>query len=244
MISHVEIKNQKNRVLRGYLDFPQNAKQIVVMFHGYTGNKTEHNNFYRSMSRQLSSVGVASLRMDYACNGESDGEFLEFRFDEAISDAKLMLDYAFSLKLEEVDVMGFSMGGAIAALVCNYKQIKKLLLWSPAGNLATGLRKRYDEAPKQANGNVYSPAFQLSNELVTSMEQFDFYSEAPKFINKVLIIHGRKDKAVDYLCGIEYAVKFPNSNIHIVDISGHGYDEMGAGEELFNKSIKFLNNNY
>ena len=241
MIKHIEIINQNNRTLRGYLDLPQGASSLVVMFHGYTGNKTEHNGFFRTMSRNLSQNNVASLRMDYACNGESDGEFVDFRFDEAINDAKLMLDYAFLVEgIKEVSVLGFSMGGAIASLVCNHKPIKKLLLWSPAGDLAKNLRRKYELAPKLDNGNVYSPAFELTEALVKSMEQFDFYREASKFHNPVFLIQGRKDKAVDYLKSVEYAVKFPNSNIHLISDAGHGYDEQESATELLKLSLNFL----
>lgn len=241
MIKHIEILNKENLVLRGYLHLPQNANRILVMFHGYTGNKTEHNGSFRKMSRILEQMGIASLRMDYACNGESDGEFIDFRFDKAIDDAKIMLDYAFSIEgIKEVDVLGFSMGGAIASLVCNYKPISKLLLWSPAGDLAKNMRIRYDNSPKLENGNIYSPAFEYSEELVKSMEKFDFYSEAQYFKSKVYLIHGRKDKAVDYLCSVRYAVKFPNASLHLIDGAGHGYDEKNSFEELFAKSISFL----
>lgn len=237
MVKHVEIENKHRKVLRGYLDLPTEAKSIVVMFHGYTGNKTEHNGFYRTMSRRLSALGIASLRLDYACNGESDGEFIDFRFDEALDDAKLMLDYAFSLKqIKDVMVLGFSMGGAIASIVCNYKPLKKLLLWSPAGDLAKNLRHRFE----LLNGGINSYAFPLTEPLVASMEQFDFFAGTSKFTSPVLIIQGKKDKAVDYLTSMQYAVKFPNSHIVLVDEAGHGYDEISSANKLLDLSINFL----
>lgn len=243
MIKHVEINNNHNKVLRGYLDLPDNSTKLVVMFHGYTGNKTEHNGFFRTLSRKLSQMNIASLRMDYSCNGESDGEFFEFDFDHAIEDAKLMIDYAHSINsIKDVILLGFSMGGAIASLVCNYTDIAGMLLWSPAGDLGKNLRKRFENAPKLENGNVYMPGFELSENLVNTMEKYDFYSEASKFKNKVYIIHGTNDKAVDYLRGIEYAVKFPNANIHLVNKSGHGYDDFDSANELLTKSINFLKN--
>ncbi|MFA7367936.1 MAG: alpha/beta fold hydrolase, partial [Bacilli bacterium] len=229
MIKHVEIKNNNNNILRGYLDLPDNSTKLVVMFHGYTGNKTEHNGFFRTLSRKLSQMNIASLRMDYSCNGESDGEFYDFDFDVALDDAKLMIDYAYSLSnIKDIVVCGFSMGGAIASLVCNYRDLKGLLLWSPAGDLGKNLRKRFDNAPKMENNNVYMPGFELSENLVNTMGKYDFYLEAPKFKNPVYIIHGMSDKAVDYLRGIEYAVKFPNANIHLIDKAGHGYDDFNS----------------
>ena len=58
MTKHVEIVNVKGFVLRGYLELPENAKRIVCMFHGFTGNKTEHNGHYRNLARLLAKEGI------------------------------------------------------------------------------------------------------------------------------------------------------------------------------------------
>lgn len=239
MIRHVEIINKKGRTLRGYLDYPEGSTKIVVMFHGYTGNKTEHNGNFRSLSRLLNKENIASLRMDYSCNGESDGEFSEFLFNDALDDAILMLDYAFCL-FNKVYVLGYSMGGLIASLICNKRPIDKLLLWSPAGDLYTKLKNRFDEAPKLEDGNMYIPGFIISESLINSMAGYDPFGEAAKFTKPVFIIHGREDKAVDYLTSVKYASCYVNSNLHIIDKAGHGYDRYDETKELFGKSINFL----
>ena len=241
MIKHVEIINKQSRKLRGYLHLPQEATELVIMLHGYTGNKTEHNGFFRTMARELAKIGIASLRMDYSCNGESDGEFRDFSYLEALSDAKLMVDYGKNLnKIKSVSLLGYSMGGAIASLICNYYPFKALLLWSPAGSLYAKLKERFTNAPKMANGNVYAPGFELSPRLVESMAGIDPFSECSKFLNPVFIIHGRNDKAVDYLLGVSYAVKYPNSLLHIINSAGHGYDEENSSQELLTLSLKFF----
>ncbi|MDD4211850.1 MAG: alpha/beta fold hydrolase [Bacilli bacterium] len=241
MIQHIEIINKQNRVLRGYLDHPEGANRCVVMLHGYTGNKTEHNGYFRTMSRLLNEQGIASLRMDYSCNGESDGEFYEFSYLEAIEDAKLMLQTAKNFPgIETISLMGFSMGGAIAALVCNEIAIDRLLLWSPAGTMYQKMKERFDAAPKMENGHVYSAGFELSGELIDSMADIDPFRECESFEKPVLVIHGRQDKAVPYLTGVTYTVKFPNSRLHIVNESGHGYDEEPSKTQLLEQSMAFL----
>jgi len=241
MIKHIEIVNNLGLVLRGYLNIPDEATELVVMFHGYTGNKTEHNGMFRKFSRLLAELNIASLRMDYACNGESDGEFIDFRFDQALEDGKLMIDYALGIEqINEVSLLGFSMGGAIAALLCNYKPLKKILLISPAGKLGAKLRETFAVANKDENGNIPSVAFPVSEGLISSMEIYNAYSEAMHFKHPVLIIHGTKDLAVNYLDGIEFAVKFPNATIHLVNGSGHGYENIHYFNELVEKTMNFF----
>lgn len=241
MIKHVELINKEHKILRGYLDCPEGATTLVVMFHGYTGNKTEHNGYFRTLSRNLSAIGIASLRMDYSCNGESDGEFVEFSYLEAIADAKLMIDFGASVPgINHLAILGYSMGGAIAALVCDYRPIDALLLWSPAGSLYEKLKERFDASPKTTAGTVYSAAFELSSRLVDSMAGIDPYQACKSFTKPVLVIHGRNDKTVPHLTGLTYAVKFPNSRCHIVDGAGHGYDEETSKNDLFTKTLAFF----
>lgn len=245
MIKHVEIINKQKRMLRGYLNLPSQANELVVMLHGYTGNKTEHNGIFRTLSRELEKINIASLRMDYSCNGESDGEFNEFSYLEALDDVKLIIDYASSCPaIKHLSLLGFSMGGAIAALVCNYYPFEKLLLWSPAGSLYEKLKERWENTPKMSNGNIYSAGFELGQKLVDSMAGLDYYQECSHFTKPVLLIHGRNDKAVDYLTGVTYAVKFPNSLLHIVNTAGHGYDDEISHQELLSLSLTFLQHGF
>ena len=95
MLKHIEITNKEGRILRGYLTLPEQFNgDLVLMYHGFTGNKTEHAGHFRNLSRLLAAEKIASLRMDFSGNGESDGEFSDFTFDTLIAEANLMLDYA------------------------------------------------------------------------------------------------------------------------------------------------------
>ena len=98
MVKHVELINQEGKILRGYLTLPKEwNNRIVIMFHGFTGNKTEHAGHFRNFSRVLNDEGIASLRLDFTGNGESDGDFSDFTFNILMSDANLILDYAKSI---------------------------------------------------------------------------------------------------------------------------------------------------
>ena len=52
MMKHVEIVNKDGKVLRGYYSDPENFNgDVVVCFHGFTGNKTEHACHFRNIAR-------------------------------------------------------------------------------------------------------------------------------------------------------------------------------------------------
>ena len=241
MTKHVEIVNVKGFILRGYLELPENAKRIVCMFHGFTGNKTEHNGHFRNLARLLAKKGVASIRMDYHGNGESDGEFYDFSYLDTLDDAKRIIDYAKNVEgIEEVCILGFSYGGAIASMVANDDNCEKLVLVSAAGNMPELAVKKLETWRKLDNGNLYSLGFEMSPNFVEEIRNENMYSNTQNFTKKVLVVQAKKDLAVPYLYGVRYAVSYKNSTLHIVKEAGHGYDSLENATELYNKVVEFL----
>lgn len=244
MIKHVEIENVKGFILRGYLHLPENAKKIVVMYHGFTGNKTEHNGHFRNLSRLLYKEGIASIRLDYHGNGESDGEFSDFTFIDAYDDAKRILEYARNIKgIEKVAILGFSFGGGLAGLIANDENCDQLVLISAAANMPELAEKKFATWRKLENGNYYSSGFELSQYFADGLLGRDMYENTQNFTKEVLVIQARDDLAVPYMFGVKYAVSYKNARLHIVKNSGHGYDSLENAQELYSETVKFLNKN-
>jgi pimeloyl-ACP methyl ester carboxylesterase len=191
----------------------------------------------------LAAEKIASLRMDFSGNGESDGEFSDFTFDTLIAEANLMLDYAKTISdVKRVMLLGFSMGGAVAAMVAakRYQEIDKMVLWSPAGNILEKIKKAFESGIKLENGNVMMGTFELSKAMVESVNRYDVYQGIENFKKPVLIIHGRKDLAVNYLISAIYSVRFFNSHLFYLNEAGHGYDSLTDREELYQRTLEFL----
>ncbi len=158
MIRHIELVNEWGKSLRGYLDLPDNFNgEIVVMFHGFTGNKSEHAYHFRNISRLISKEGFASLRMDFSGNGESDGEFRDFTFDTMYSEAMQIIDFAFNYpNVKKVSLLGFSMGGGVATIMAQVygNRLSKLILWSAAGNIIEHIKLHFENGVPLENGNL------------------------------------------------------------------------------------------
>ncbi len=244
MVEHVELVNKDGRVLRGYLHLPENFRgDIVVFFHGFTGNKTEHDGHFRNLARHLEYYGIASLRMDFSGNGESDGEFYDFTYDTMLPEALQMVEYAKSVEgFKRLILLGFSMGGAVASTVSSLipDDIYKIILWSPAGDMGERIVKRYETLEKNERENVMLGVFEMSKAMYESAKKWDPMAGIEKFKGEVLIVHGRCDKSVDPLIGAKYAVSYKNSHLYYIDGAGHGYDGIDQYEKLYKLSIDFL----
>lgn len=245
MIKHIELVNKWGKTLRGYLDYPENCNgEIIIFFHGFTGNKTEHAHHFRNLSRLLSAEGYASMRLDFSGNGESDGEFKDFTMDTMMSEACQMVDYAFNIEgIKKVSILGFSMGGGVASMITAIygNKINKAILWSAAANICEHIKLYYENGTKLENGNSLHGYWELSKEMYESCDRYDTTKGIEKFTNPVLLCHGNKDKAIDYMYSMKYAELYPNAFVHIINNAGHGYDVIAERDELYKKTIDFLN---
>lgn len=245
MMKHVEITNKGGHILRGYLTMPENfCHTLVVFYHGFTGNKTEHNGYFRDLARLLEKDGLASLRMDFYGNGESDGTFADFTFDTMYSDAEMMLDYGRNLPgVKKIVVLGYSMGGNVAGQMCarHPDLIDGAILWSPGGTIAEHIAYDFEISPKLENGNANHRNFEISMAMYESTSRYkNSYEGVEKFTKPVLVIHGRADQVVNYLLGARYAETFPDAQLHIIDGAGHGYDQLSEHAELFKITLDYL----
>ncbi len=246
MIKHVELVNKDGKILRGYLDMPENfCGEIIVMFHGFTGNKSEHGYHFRNISRLMSKEGFASLRLDFSGNGESDGEFKDFTFDTMMDEAKMIIDYAFSLDgVKDVSLLGFSMGGAVSSIMSSiYKnKIKRIILWSAAACIKEHIKNYYESGVILENKNSLHGAFELSYDMYKSIDKCEPFNGIETYTNPVLLVHGSKDLCINPNYSKEYNKLYSNSTLHFVEGAGHGYDRYNEFNELYDVTINFLLN--
>lgn len=241
MIKHIElVVNQKT--IRGYLDLPsEHPESIVVMLHGFTGHKVENGYAFRTLSRMLSRINIATLRMDFSGSGDSDGEFHEFTFSTECDEAKAMIEYALSIS-KNLSILGFSMGGAVASVVSleYMNSIHKLLLWAPAGNLNL-IAKRIKQSTKPTSNQTFDMGgYELSQAFCDEIEDFDIYQNISTYTGSVLIIHGENDQAVELSFGQKYQEHYPNSTMKIISKANHVFSSLVWREELYNLSIQYL----
>lgn len=243
-MKHVELVNKEGRTIRGYLHEPSNFNgSVVVFYHGFTGNKTEHDGHFRNLARMLEKVGIASLRMDFSGNGESDGEFYDFTYDSMIEEAMMMVDYAKKVKgFKRLIILGFSMGGAVASTVSGMipDEINRVVLWSPAADMDKRIQERYENNEKNERGNIMLGVFELSKAMYESSFKWHPMANIDKFNGEVLIINGREDKSVSPLLAAKYAVSYKNSHLYYIDNAGHGYDRLDEYTKLYKLSLDFI----
>ena len=110
---------------------------LVVMCHGFTGNRDGH---FQPLADTLAQSGIASIRIDFAGNGDSEEPFTAYTLESMYDDIESAIAYMKAgYSIGEVGLLGHSMGGRVVTLHLS-DQIAAAALWSPAnGNGLDGL---------------------------------------------------------------------------------------------------------
>jgi len=108
---------------------------IVVMCHGFGGNKAGRFRYYVLLAEKLAEQGIASLRFDFRGSGDSEGNSSEMTLKGQIEDLHKAIDFIRddpSIDPTRIGILGRSLGGAVAIkTVCQRNDIKSIALWVP-----------------------------------------------------------------------------------------------------------------
>jgi len=252
MQTFVEIES-RNLSLRGMLHIPENISTkvpIVIIFHGFAGNKMGPHFIFVKLSKLLESMGIASLRCDFAGSGESDGDFMDMTMGTELEDANNILNYVKTLSFvdnEKIALLGLSMGGAIASMLAGKRKndIRTLCLWAPAGNMSQVILSehyiadKYQEFRKQGYFDV--EGLLLGTGFVDNVKDIKIYEKAAGYDKKSLIIHGDKDNVVQLSASEKYIEIFgESSQLKIISGANHTFDKKEWEEQVIENTIEFL----
>jgi uncharacterized protein len=147
----------------GTLDLPDDVRKppVVLMLHGFTGNRNEWTSsavpqgLFGRCAPVLAGKGVASLRIDFRGSGESDGKFADMTVDSEIADALAAIDFLRSrsdVDSQRMSVLGMSLGGAVATAVAGRTThpLRSVVLWNPGINLPAAFTSIYGEETMKA----------------------------------------------------------------------------------------------
>lgn len=134
--------------LVGMLHVPTGVRKrrpAVLFFHGFTGNKVEAHRLFVKMARALAQAGIVAFRFDFRGSGDSDGDFSRMTISQELEDAQAALAFLRArreVNPERMGVIGFSMGGLVAAeILGENKSLRAGVLWARSQILSFRLRQ-------------------------------------------------------------------------------------------------------
>ncbi|MFH1074487.1 MAG: alpha/beta fold hydrolase [Candidatus Firestonebacteria bacterium] len=253
MIEKIQYFKSGGFNLAGVMHLPkprQKKAPLVVMNHGFTGNKSETHYMFTKLARALAENGIAAFRFDCFASGDSEGEYKDTNFYRDISDAKNAVVFAKSFKRidkKRVGLFGMSKGGYISAILCGEcKGIKAAgLMCAPADFPKlwdTRLGKNYKQNKifdysGLSIGKVFTEAlYSLGNKNLESIAGFK---------NPLLIVHGTKDTVVEVSdAKVYYKISgSKKKKLVLVKGSDHGFSSIKWEKRLIALTVKHFKEN-
>lgn len=211
VIESVIFKNQGQQLV-GILHIPDELKSGekapgIVMFHGFTGNKTEAHRLFVHLARNLCDSGFVVLRFDFRGSGDSDGEFEDMTVPEEESDAREALSFLVEQRWvdrEKVGILGLSMGGRVASILASKdKRVRFVILFSPA---LGPLRERFlSNLDKETLGRLdsgeairtnYKNGWYLKKPFFDTLDYLVPFDVMNKIKIPILIVHSDQDEVL------------------------------------------------
>ncbi|KOF57654.1 alpha/beta hydrolase [Clostridium sp. DMHC 10] len=248
----VEIKSRE-LTLRGMLHIPEKADKktpIVIIYHGFGGNKMGPHFAFVKLSRILEKHGIASARFDFIGSGESDGDFSDMTFANEIDDANAIFDYVKGLDFidrDKIGVFGYSMGGAIASVIAGDRreEINTLCLLAPAGNMEEIVKEvfigdKYNEYIREGCFDIQG--FLLGKNFMDDIKNIDIFERASRYNKKSMIIHSTSDEVVTFNTSKIYMdIYKQNSELKVIEDANHTFENNKWEKKIINYVVDYFN---
>ncbi|MGE5614239.1 MAG: alpha/beta hydrolase [Bacillota bacterium] len=238
--------------LRGMLHMPDKSEgnvPVVVLFHGFTGNKMEPHFIFVKLSRMLEKKGIASVRFDFGGSGESDGDFVNMTLSGEVRDAHNILDYVKQLDgidTGRIGAAGLSMGGAVASILASERndEIKCLCLWAPAGNISALLTSNLSENDiclLRKKGFLDRAGFLVGANFIDDVAKLNIYEMAKNYRKNVLLLHGDNDTAVPVSASETYLRNYgATAELKVISGADHTFNRFEWEKEVLDSTVEFF----
>lgn len=260
--SVIQLENEGQTIV-GTLALPDGAEgplPIVLMFHGFTGQRQElpiintEESMYSRTARVLAEQGYASLRIDFRGSGESDGAWEDTTFSSQISDALVALDYASGLDNidpERIALLGLSQGGLVSATIAGRdSRVKSVILWSavatPAYTYSGLLTSEVVQAGLQAGDEAvtftlpWGAESSLKRGFFEDLFNVDPIAEITQYQGPLMPVVGINDTIVtpQPQAGQLFLTYHPGENEMLVELDAdHVFDILSEGPDNLDEAI-------
>ncbi|MFP4478070.1 MAG: alpha/beta hydrolase [Candidatus Izemoplasmatales bacterium] len=226
-----------NLIMRGISNTGEND-ECVIMFHGFTGNKSETNRIFYKIDNLLEKNNISSIRFDWYGHGESDLDLSILTMNLLLKQASQIIEDA-KKRFKKIYLLGFSMGGAIAINMLHFLP-EKLILISPATNMVELIKNMFDVRDKIEGGFIDLNGSKLNRKFLESCKILEYKEKLSAYDKPVLLIHGTCDMAVpiSYSCDLKTYIKV--GKFLEVEGADHGYSKIEFMNSVFSSILDFL----
>jgi predicted acyl esterase len=181
--------------LRGLLHLPTRAPAPgFICIHGLTLN----HEMFAELGRRAADAGIACLRFHMRGHGDSEGALEAQGFEDEVADARNALEYLAArpeLDAGRLGVLGFSLGGAVAAVLSARMEFKALATWASLLDTQRWTSLRYEQYGRPFEGMVRIwDEIPVSESLFDQAIALDPFTDVLDFKGPYFAAHGGRDR--------------------------------------------------
>ena len=222
---------------------------LVVMCHGYTGNKNGDDNHFITLGSTLAKNGITAITIDFPGCGASSADDSQYTLTNMYADIDAAIDYMinnYSINTSQIGLVGHSMGGRVASLYTQNgsHSVQALALWAPAnGDGTNGL--------EFLEGNNFG--FNYSQEFVNQMNSSHPNSALSSFSGSIYLAIDGVDASGEGIISSNTmnetanAVRSAGGTVEtdLYRNTNHNFnDSVGNGGQVVTETANFISNTF
>jgi len=233
IIKFIEINNKKIATVIN----DAGSKNIVILCHGFRSTKIGPNRFFVKVARELEKQKISSLRFDQYGSGDSEGDFIDSRFNDWVKTTEEIINDYLS-KGYKVSLLGQSMGGSLVLVVASHlgDKLESVVAWvpDPSVDKLNVYGKYMDEGGQRVDWDFWKQAHQAN--IVSCFKQIT----APTYIvfcDKDEYVSAENQQAL-------ISVTQPHQKIEILKGHTHSSWAYDQASKVIQNTIHFLVSNF
>jgi len=226
-----------------YLQSKQSKKKsILIMCHGFTGDKYEWGRF-PELAKACNKEGIDALIFDFTGSGEN--ERVPITLFKQFADLESVYQWTQNRGYINIAVLGLSFGG-LTVLGANLPGIKTYIFWAPALFLHTTdgqstWFKDIDKGPVEINSTIEGRPIIIDLSFMTDFAKFRVKNHLKKLNIPMLIVQGTSDVKVPFELTRKAFNLIPNNEKKLIEIENapHDFKEVHL-KEFIRHTIEWL----
>jgi hypothetical protein len=213
------------------------ARELVLIGHGVTGNKDRK--WALTLAAAMSKAGIAALRVSFAGNGDSEGDFRESTPTKQAEDLGAILDRCEAWR---VTYVGHSMGAAVGVLRASRdERITRLVSLAGMVETADFAKRKFGELTAGTDCMWDKPECPLSQAFMDDMAAIGSVVELAEEVRiPWLFVHGTADEVVP-IEETETILTRTGGSADFVDIAGGDHVFSGeAAQRMSERVVSWL----